>query len=143
MPSWIGPTVAIALVVIAGSFVVIALATAAAARQAAREMSELTRTLASLRGDLVPTMLAVQSISVRSERLVAALSTEAEELARASKQLRHAVGERLANLDAIYEVLEGEIEDTALDVATTLRTFRTGHGWYARIRRLMGARRRR
>jgi hypothetical protein len=71
------------------------------------------------------------------------LSDEAEQLARASRRLREALGERLADLDAVYEVLEGEIEETALDVATTLRTFRTGHGWYARMRRLMGGRRRR
>ena len=40
---------------------------------------------------------------------------------RASRQLREGLRERLANLEAIYEVLEEEVEETALDVAVTLR----------------------
>ena len=60
-----------------------------------------------------------------------------------SRQLREGIRERIANLEAIYEVLEEEIEETALDVAVTLRNMRTGAGWFSRLRRLFGGRRRR
>jgi hypothetical protein len=49
------------------------------------------------------------------------------------RQVRH----RLAELDALYEVVHDEVEDTALHVAATLRSVRGGAGALARIRRLL------
>jgi uncharacterized protein YoxC len=135
--------VAISLAIIALSFVAIAAAALAASRRAAAELQQLHQVMEGLRQDLSPAVTAVSAISHDGRRLVTVLSDEAEQLAQASRRLREALRDRLANLDAVYEVLEGEIEETALDVATALRTFRTGHGWYARLRRLMGGRRRR
>ena len=143
VPGWVGPMVAISLAIVALSFVAIAAAALAATRRAAVELEQLHRVVEGLRQDLSPAVTAVSAISNDGRRLVTVLSDEAEQLARASRRLREALRDRLANLDAVYEVLEGEIEETALDVATTLRTFRTGHGWYARLRRLLGGRRRR
>ena len=140
---WVGPTMAISLVIIAGAFLVIAAASALAARQAAREMQQLSRVIESLRTDLAPALTAVQAVSGEGQRLAGMVGNEAEELVRASRQLREGLRERLANLEAIYEVLEEEIEDTAVDVAVTLRTFRSGAGWFGRIRRLLGGGRRR
>ena len=140
---WVGPTMAISLVIIAGAFLVIAAASAMAARQAAREMQQLSRVIESLRTDLAPALTAVQAVSGEGQRLAGMVGTEAEELVRASRQLREGLKDRLANLEAIYEVLEEEIEDTAVDVAVTLRTFRSGAGWFGRIRRLLGGGRRR
>ena len=140
---WVGPTMAISLVIIAGAFLVIAAASALAARQAAREMQQLSRVIESLRTDLAPALTAVQAVSGEGQRLAGMVGNEAEELVRASRQFREGLRERLANLEAIYEVLEEEIEDTAVDVAVTLRTFRSGAGWFGRIRRLLGGGRRR
>ncbi|MBK9691387.1 MAG: hypothetical protein IPO73_06830 [Gemmatimonadetes bacterium] len=140
---WVGPTMAISLVIIAGAFLVIAAASALAARQAAREMQQLSRVIESLRTDLAPALMAVQAVSGEGQRLAGMVGTEAEELVLASRQLREGLKDRLANLEAIYEVLEEEIEDTAVDVAVTLRTFRSGAGWFGRIRRLLGGGRRR
>ena len=140
---WVGPTMAISLVIIAGAFLVIAAASALAARQAAREMQQLSRVIESLRTDLAPALMAVQAVSGEGQRLAGMVGTEAEELVRASRQLREGLKDRLANLEAIYDVLEEEIEDTAVDVAVTLRTFRSGAGWFGRIRRLLGGGRRR
>lgn len=140
---WVGPTMAISLVIIAGAFLVIAASTALAARRAAEEMQQLSRVIESLRTDLAPALGAVQAVSGEGQRLAALVGTEAEELVRASRDLREGLRERMANLEAIYEVLEEEIEDTALDVAVTLRTFRSGAGWFGRLRRLLGGRRRR
>lgn len=140
---WVGPTMAISLVIIALAFLVIAASTALAAKKAAEEMQQLSRVLESLRADLGPALHAVQSVSGEGQRLAAMIGSEAEELVRSSRQLREGLQERLANLEAVYEVLEEEIEDTAIDVAVTLRTFRSGAGWFGRIRRLLGGGRRR
>ena len=48
----------------------------------------------------------------------------------------------MANLEAIYEVVAEEVEETALDIAVTLRRIRTGAGWFRRLRRLLGGGRR-
>lgn len=143
MPGWVGPIVALSLLVIALAFVVMAAAAAMAAREAAREMRQLARAMESLRTDLTPALTAVQAVSAQGQRLAGVLGGEAEELARASRALREGLHARIANLEAIYDVLEEEIEETALDVATTLRTLRTGASWYGRLRRLLGGGRRR
>jgi uncharacterized protein YoxC len=143
IPGWVGPTMAIALVIIALAFVLIALAVAVTARQAAQEMRQLSRVIESLRSDLAPALGAVQAVSSEGQRLAALVGSETEELVDASRKLREGVRERIANLEAIYEVLAEEVEETALDIAVTLRRIRTGAGWFGRLRRLLGGRRRR
>jgi len=142
-PAWVGPTMAIALVVIAVAFAIIATALALAFRQAASEMRQLSRAVDGLHDDLRPALVAVQLVSDEGHRLAGLIGGEAEELVRASRELRVGLRQRLARLEAVYEVLEEEVEETALDVAVTLRTFRTGAGWYARLRRWFGGGRRR
>ena len=140
---WIGPTVAISLIVIALAFLVIAAAVALASRQAAREMRQLSAALESLRTELRPALAAVQAVSGEGSRLANLVVTETEEIVHASRTLREGLRERIANLEAVYEVLEEEVEETALDVAVTLRTFRTGTSWFSLIRRLLRGGRRR
>jgi uncharacterized protein YoxC len=142
-PGWVGPTVALSLVVIALAFVVIALGVALAARQATREMRHLSSVVDSLRADLAPALTLVQSVSGEGKRLAGLVGDETEALVHASKALREGVRERITNLAALYEVLEEEVEETALDVAVTLRTFRTGTSWFGTLRRLLRAGRRR
>ena len=45
------------------------------------------------------------------------------------------VKRKLSDLDALYEVVHEEVEDTALDVAAGLRSVRNGAGMVGRIRR--------
>lgn len=142
-PAWVGPTMAVAQVVIALAFVAIAAAMGLALRQAGKEMEHLSRAVEELHRDLRPALTAVEAASQEGRRLAELVGDEAEELVGASRALRAGLRHRIANLEAVYEVLEEEVEETALDVAVTLRTFRTGAGWYARLRRLMGRGRRR
>lgn len=130
--AWVGPTVAVSLVIIAAAFLAIAVAIGLALREAAREMQHLARVVDSLRADLAPALGAANLIG-----------TEAEELVHASRALRTGLRDRVANLQAVYDVLEEEIEETALEVAVTLRRLRTVVGWFGRLRRLLGRRRRR
>jgi hypothetical protein len=53
------------------------------------------------------------------------------------------LAQRLDNLEALYDVVEEEITEAALDLTATIRTIRTGAGWFGRIRRLLGGKRRR
>jgi uncharacterized protein YoxC len=139
LPSWVGPTVAISLVLIAGSFVMIAMAMGVAAKQAAQQLENLSKAMEAMRGELSPALRAIQVVGDEATDLARVLGTETVELAKASRELRTRVGEKMANLEAIYEVLESEVEETALDVATTLHAFRTRAGWYRWLRRLLGA----
>ncbi len=140
---WVGPTIAISLVIIAGSFLAIAVAAALAARQAAHEVRQLHHVMESLRSDLAPALGAVAAVSSEGQRLAGLIGDEAEELVNSSRALREGLQARVQNLEAIYEVLEEEVEETALDLAVTLRTVRSGAGWFGRLRRLLGMGRRR
>ena len=142
LPAWVGPTMAISLVVIALAFVVIAAAIGMAIARVLGEIKKLHEAVESLRGDLHPAVTAVRSISDEGRRLAALVGGEAEELVAASKALRAGLSERVQNLEAVYEVLQEEVEETAIDLAITLRGFRRGAVWYGRIRRLLGAGRR-
>jgi uncharacterized protein YoxC len=142
-PGWVGPTVAISLVIIALAFLVIAAAAALAARQAAHEMRQLSRVIESLRIELSPALKAVQAVSGEGERLAALVSHETEEIVRASRTLREGLRDRIVSLEAVYQVLAEEVEETALDAAVTLRTFRTGVSWFGVFRRLLRLGRRR
>jgi hypothetical protein len=140
---WVGPTIAISLVIIAFSFVAIAFASAMAARQASGEFRRLAQVMESLRTDLAPALGAVAAVSNEGERLAGIIAGEAEELVSSSRALREGLQSRLQNLEAIYDVLEEEVEETALELAVTLRGVRSGVGWFGRIRRLLGLGRRR
>jgi len=135
--SWVGPTMAISLVVIALAFLVIAAGVALLARQAALEMRQLSRVIESLRAELSPALHAVQVFSGEGERLATLVSNETEEIVSASRALREGLRERITSLEAVYEVLAEEVEETALEAAVTLRTFRTGASWFGMIRRLL------
>ncbi len=141
--AWVGPTMAISLVIIALAFLAIAVALALTARQAAHEMRQLSAVMESLRGDLAPALGAVATVSNEGKRLAGIVGDEAEQLVKASRALREGLQARVANLEAIYDVLEEEVEETALDLAVTLRTVRSGAGWFGRLRRLLGGGRRR
>lgn len=134
---WVGTTMAISLVIIALSFITIAIALAIALGRASSEMRQLSEVVDSLRADLNPALKAIQALSGESERLVALVSNETEEVVNASKALRVGLREKLTNLEAVYEVLAEEVEETAIDAAVTLRNFRTGASWFGLIRRLL------
>jgi hypothetical protein len=66
-------------------------------------------------------------------QLVASIRTEAESLVGTSRALRErivraadAAETRLADLDALFEVVQAEVESTVLDVAATVRLVRRG-----------------
>lgn len=144
LPTWVGPTVAVALVVIALSFLAIAMVALAVARKAGSEASHLAREIGELRRELGPTIQALNTLAGSGGDVAARLKDEVDRLISVSRRLRRSavrgarrVEGRLEDLDALYEVVSTEVQDTALDVAATLRTVRTGAGALGRIRRFL------
>ena len=135
MPGWIAPTVAISLLVIALSFLAIGIAVALMARTAARQLK-------SVKEEIEPALAALRKITDAGAELSGDIGEEIQEYLATSRALRHdlergvrQVKGRLADLDALYEVVHEEVEDTALDVAAGVRSVRNGAGMISRIRR--------
>lgn len=128
--SWVGPTIALALIVLDIAFVIIAVVAVVTARRALRATLELERAAEAGRG------------------LMTRVQEEVGEVIRTSQRVRFEVDRgvrrarrRLQDLDAVAEVVQEEIEETALDLAASLRTVRTGGSVVSRITRLLRGRR--
>jgi hypothetical protein len=144
MPGWVGPTMAISLVIIALSFAAIAFGSVLLARAAQKEIGELSEKLEGIRGDLHDAMHAVRRVAETGEDLSIKLKEEIHQYLTTSRAIRHdldrgirRVKSRLADLDALYEVVHDEVEETALDVAAKVRSVRNGAGVVGRLRRLL------
>jgi len=144
MPGWIGPTVAISLLAIALSFVAIAVVLLRLGLRAADESKKLSQELSELRSDIAPTIRALNKLAETGEEVGVKVRNEVLALVRLSRRVRRSVQRgtqrvrgRLEDLDALYEVVRDEVEETALDVAATLRTVRTGASALSRIKRFL------
>jgi uncharacterized protein YoxC len=119
IPTWVAVVAGVSLAILAMSAIVIALATVVGALG----LRAFLRMLQDLAGPAVGDV----------RQLVGAIRTEAESLVGTSRELREriiraadAAEARLADLDAVFEVVQEEVETTVLDVAATLRTMRRG-----------------
>jgi hypothetical protein len=147
MPGWIGPTVAISLVIIAIAFVAIAYTAVMVAREARETSGSLARELGEFRREFAPALEAVQQIGETGQHLIAATHVEVEKVLDTSRMVRHEVErsvrrarKRLDDFDALVEVMQEEVEDTALDVAVALRSVRASRSVLGRVGRLLARR---
>lgn len=147
---WVGPTMAIALVVIALAFAAIALSFLMIGRGLAQGLERATASLDHLQAELVPALKSLGAMAEDGRSLAETIRTEVTEFTETSSRLRERIetgsqrlAERLENLEAVYDVVEEEITEAALDLTATIRTIRTGAGWFGKLRRLLGGRRRR
>lgn len=145
---WVAPTVAVSLGVLALVSVTVLVVLLLGARKAARGSEALAAELASIRRELEPAVRGVREAAEAGRTLAGRLEEEVHAVIHTSQRIRHDVERgvrrarhRLSDLDALAEVVQGEIEETALDVAATLRTVRRGKGMIGRIRRLIRGRR--
>jgi hypothetical protein len=145
-PAWVGPTIAIGVSIIAIGF----LAIAVGAVLAFRKIAEAAESLRHLREDLGPAMKSIQSLTEKGSEITTAVRTEVLAVVETSRQLRgqvesgvERVRDRLGDLEALYDVVEEEVEETALSVASALRRFREGAGVVTRLKRTVSKRRRR
>src|SRR5438093_12917019 len=117
IPSWVAVVTGISLAILALAAIAIALSSVIAVLA----LRAFLRVLEQLAGPAVGDV----------RQLVGTIRTEAESLVGTSRELRgrivkaaDAAETRLADLDALFEVVQEEVETTTLDVAATLRNVR-------------------
>ena len=115
-PEWVGPTVAISLVVIAVTVVGVAAVQAYTALKLVGEARKLSAMIRGYQEDVTQTSRRIRRKLVRGVDNVEA---------------------KLADLETLYDLVHEEVEDTALDVAAALRTSREGNGMLGRVRRMI------
>ncbi len=134
IPDWVAPTVAISLAVIAGCLVAMGGVALAVGLGLRRRSRALAAQLADVNRD--------------ARALAARLRLEVESYADLSADARGrlqgamtAVQTRLEDLDALADVLQEEVEETALSAASLLRTVRRSGRVLGVARRALGRRR--
>ncbi|HXE57012.1 MAG TPA: hypothetical protein VNK43_03355 [Gemmatimonadales bacterium] len=142
-PAWVGPVAAISLLVIALVYLGIGIGLLLAARALAAKQRALADSLRELRRDLAPALESVKRIAADGEHMARAVRHEIVGVTRTTRRLRRRVdlladrmAQRLDELDALYEVVQDEVEETALDLAAGLRRARRG-GWLGRLTGLL------
>ena len=136
LPTWVGVVSALSLAIIALAALVGAIAIIAGAL-AVRAAVKGIRNLAG------PAITDVR-------QLIGSIKIEADALIGTSRDVRHrivkaadAAEDRLTDLDALAEVMQGELEDTALDAAATMRDVRRGLSVWRWSRKLLKGKKRR
>ena len=136
LPTWVGVVSALSLAIIALAALVGAI-TIIAAALALRAAVKAIRHLAG------PAISDVR-------QLIGSIKIEADALIGASRDVRHrivkaadAAEDRLTDLDALAEVMQGELEETALDAAATMRDVRRGLSVWRWSRKLLKGKKRR
>jgi hypothetical protein len=145
--SWVAPTMAISLAVIALSVLGIALAAAVAALRLSAQAQKLGALFTGLQDDLGQTLKSVRRLTEQAQDVMVVVRHETGAFAQTSRRVRRKlvrgvdrIEEKLADLESLYDVVHGEVEDAALDVASTLRSIRRGNGMLNRVRRLVAGR---
>jgi methyl-accepting chemotaxis protein len=149
MSAWIGPTVAISLLIIAICVLGVVVGVLIAGRHLAAKSEHLATELSGLREELGPALRALNRMGEGGAEVAQLAKEEMREIVsvtrrvrkdveKTSKRLRH----RVEDFDALLEIVQEEVEETALDVTAALRTARTGSGMIGQLRRLVKPRRR-
>ena len=143
-PEWVGPTVAISLVVIAVSILAGAVAVAVAALRIMGETRKLSTMIQGYQEDITQGLAGVRRLSDQGQDLLVLVRQEVGAFTQTSRRIRRKlvrgvdnVEAKLADLETLYDLVHDEVEDTALDVAAALRTSRQGNGMLGRVRRLL------
>ena len=135
LPTWVGVVSALSLAIIA----VAALVGAGAVIAAALGVRAALKAIKNLAGPAITDV----------RQLITSIKTEADALVGASRDVRHrivraadAAEERLTDLDALAEVMQSELEETALDAAATLKDVRRGLSVWRWSRKLLKGKKR-
>ena len=136
MPTWVGVVSAMSLAAIA----LAALAAAVALTAMALRVQQFLRLVEQLAGPAVDD----------TRQLVATIKSEADALVGTSRDIRgrilraaDAAEIRLDDLGALLEVVQDEVEETAVDVAATVRDVRRGFRLWRWAQMLLGQGKRR
>ncbi len=136
LPTWVGVVSAISLMIIA-----LAALVAGAA---------IVATALGVRGALKAWKAFAGPAVADVRLLISNIKTEADAIVGASRDIRHrivkaadAAEERLTALDSLTEVMQEELEETALDAAATMRNVRRGLSAWRWGRKILKGKKRR
>jgi methyl-accepting chemotaxis protein len=136
LPTWVGVVTAISLMIIALAALVGGIAIIVAALDVRWAMK-------ALKGAAGPAIADVR-------QLIGSIKTEADALVGASRDVRQrivraadAAEERLTALDSLAELMQEELEETAIDAAATMRDVRRGLSVWRFGRKLFKGKKRR
>jgi len=136
LPTWVGVVSALSLAIIA----LAALIGAAAVIAAALGVRAAIKALRNVAGPAIADV----------RQLIGSIKTEADALVDTSRDIRHrivraadAAEERLTDLDALAEVMQEELEETALDAAAMLQNVRRGLSLWKWSRKMLKGKKRR
>jgi uncharacterized protein YoxC len=143
-PSWIGPTMAVSLAVIALAVVLVAAVVAWIAFKIISEVHERKQMLGGVREDVRETLAGVRQLTDQAQEVMGVVRQEAGAFVQTGRRLRRKVDrgvdrieQRLQDLEALYDVVHEEVEDTALDLAASMRRVRRGGGMIGKVRRFL------
>ena len=144
VPSWVGPTMAVSLAVMAIAVVAFAGMLAWIALKVIAEVQERKVLLSGVREDVQETLASVRTLAEQAQEVMGVVRTEAGAFVQTSRRIRRKVNRgvdrverRLEDLEALYDVIHEEVEDTALDLAASVRRVRRGGGMIGRVRRFL------
>ena len=136
LPTWVGVVSAISLVIIA----LAALVTAGAITLAALGIRAAVKALKGFAGPAISDV----------RQLIGSIKIEADALVGTSRDVRQrivravdAAEDRLTELDALAEVMQEELQETALDAASTMRDVRRGLSVWRWSRKLLKSKKKR
>jgi hypothetical protein len=144
MPDWVGPTVAISLVVIAVTVVGVAAVQAYTALRLVEEARKLSTMIRGHQEDVAQAIAGARRLTDQGQDLLVLVRQEIGAFTQTSRRIRRKlvrgvdnIEAKLVDLETLYDLVHEEVEDTALDVAAALRTSREGNGMLGRVRRLI------
>jgi uncharacterized protein YoxC len=150
MAGWVGPMIAISVLVIAFCYIAIGLALGRAMRAAMKRSEAVEHELSALRRELAPTLASFQRLADSSLAIADDARGEVAQIVDGVRRVRidveagiNRTRQRLADFEAMIDVVQEEVEDTALDVAAAIHTARSGMGIVGQLRRLVRPRTRR
>ncbi|MBI2404126.1 MAG: hypothetical protein HYV20_15600 [Gemmatimonadetes bacterium] len=124
---------AVSVAVLALMSVVLVIGLALWRRDLARVLGRLDAFAQVLERDGPPLLNAARSVADDATRVVGSVREEVAQIVATSRDLRTrvsgaagALDERVRDLEAVLDVLQEEVEETALDVAAALRATRRG-----------------
>jgi methyl-accepting chemotaxis protein len=139
---WTDVVTAISTAVIAILLALPAFASFLFIRELQRAVRILERSADTLQREIVPAIQSVRGAMEQARQAAGTVRTEIEAVVDTSKDLRGRVKRaadaaevRLSDLETLLDVVYEEVEDTALDVASALRTTRRGMGLFSAVKR--------
>ena len=143
-PSWVGPTMAVSLAVMAVATIVFAGVIAYVALKVINEVQERKMLLSGVREDVQETLSSIRELTSQAQEVMGVVRLEAGAFVQTGRRIRRKVNRgvdrierRMEDLEALYDVVHEEVEDTALDLAATMRRVRGGGSMIGKVRRFL------